>query len=294
MKFNYVVSQIGGIKLEKIALITDSTSDLDKETIQKYDIKVLPLRIIYKDREYIDRVNITPQEVYDSLKNETPSTSLPSIQDMEELFSTLEKEGYTHAIAIPISSGLSGTFNSFKLVSENHPNLITTVFDSKSLTLGAGAIVLECAELIRNKKPYKEIISTLPKIRDKISVFYVVDTLEYLIKGGRIGKVSGTIGSLLNIKPIISINTDGIYYTYKKVRGKKQAINKLIEITKETLNNSKAKIWVMHGGALEEGKKLYSHFKNIPNIVSLNFGDISPVAGVHTGPGLIGIIIEKI
>lgn len=279
--------------MDKIALVTDSTSDLDKKTIDKYNIKVLPLRIVYKDREYIDRVNITPKEVYDNLSVEVPHTSLPSMQDMENLFAKLEKEGYTHAIVVPISSGLSGTYNTLKLVSENHPELKITVFDSKSLTLGAGAIIIKCAELINAGKTYEEIVELLPKIRDSISVFYIVDTLKYLIEGGRIGRVSGTVGELLNIKPIISINSEGIYYTYTKVRGKKKALSLLFEISMEILKSTKGRVWVMHGGAEEEGLKFYELFRNIENITYLGFGDISPVAGVHTGPGLIGIVIMK-
>ncbi|NMM62723.1 DegV family protein [Clostridium sp. P21] len=279
--------------MTKIALVTDSTSDLDKEIVEKYNIKVLPLRIVYKDREYIDRVNITPNEVYDNLDKEIPHTSLPSIQDMEKLFGELESEGYTHAIIVPISSGLSGTYNALKLVSGNYPSIITTVFDSKSLTLGAGAILIKCGELLKAGKTYEEIVGALPKIRDSISVFYAVDTLKYLIIGGRIGKVYGTVGELLNIKPIISIDSQGIYYTYTKVRGNKKALNKLMDITKDILSSSKCRVWVMNGGAQDECKKVFEDFKLIPNITFLGMGDISPVAGVHTGPGLVGIVIMR-
>jgi DegV family protein with EDD domain len=279
--------------LEKIALVSDSTCDLSDEFIKAYDVKILNLKIIYKDKEYIDRVNITPQQVYDNLKIEVPHTSLPSLDDMHKLLYKLEEEGYTHVIAISISAGLSGTYNTLKLAASEHTNLNITVFDSKSLTLGCGAIVINCGKMIKSGKKYNEIVSALPLIRDNISVYYIVDTLEYLIKGGRIGKVSGTFGQLLNIKPIISINKEGVYYTYAKARGKKQAKNKLIEIIKEKLNIAKSKVWVMHGGAYEECKKFYASLKNIPNITYLGFGDISPVAGVHTGPGLIGVVIEK-
>ncbi|QGU94863.1 DegV family EDD domain-containing protein [Clostridium bovifaecis] len=279
--------------MDKIALITDSTSDLNEELISKYDIKMLNLKIIYKDREYVDRVDITPQQVYDNLKVEVPHTSLPSIQDMHNLFNRLQSEGYTHAIAICISSGLSGTYNTLKLAASEHTNLNITVFDSKSLTLGAGALVLGCGEMLKNGKTYDEIVQALPAMRDKVSVYYMVDTLEYLIKGGRIGKVSGALGQLLNLKPIISINADGVYYTHTKVRGKKQAKTKLMEIVQDTLSATKAKIWVMHGGSYDEGQKFYEDLKDNPNITHLGFGDISPVAGVHTGPGLIGVVIAK-
>ena len=231
--------------MSKIALITDSTSDVDKEMIEKYDLKVLPLRIIYKDREYIDRVTITPKEVYDNFAREIPSTSLPSIKDMEDLYLNLEEKGYTHAIAVVISSALSGTYNTLRLVSQNHPSIETCVFDSKSLTIGEAAIIDECGEMIRGEKDFEEIVKALPEIRNRITVYYAVDTLKYLTKGGRIGKVSGTIGEILNIKPIISINEEGVYYTYAKAKGKKKAISKLVDIAREALKNTPCKVWVM-------------------------------------------------
>ena len=279
--------------MSKIALITDSTSDVDKEMIEKYDLKVLPLRIIYKDREYIDRVTITPKEVYDNFAYEIPSTSLPSMQDMEDMYLKLEEEGYTHAIAVIISANLSGTYNTLRLVSENHPSIETCVFDSKSLTIGEAAIVEECGEMIKSGKSFDEIVEALPEIQSRVTVYYAVDTLKYLIKGGRIGKVSGTIGEILNIKPIISINSDGVYYTYAKAKGKKKAISKLVDIAREALELTPCKIWVMHGGAYEEVKPFSETIAALPNITRLSFGEISPVAGVHTGPGLLGIIIVK-
>jgi DegV family protein with EDD domain len=279
--------------MSKIALITDSTSDVDKEMIEKYNLKVLPLRIIYKDREYIDRVTITPKEVYDNFAQEIPSTSLPSMKDMEDLYLKLEEEGYTHAIAVVISAGLSGTYNTLRLVSENHPSIETCVFDSKSLTIGEAAIVEECGEMIKCGKTFQEIVEALPEIQDRITVYYVVDTLKYLIKGGRIGKVSGTIGEILNIKPIISINKEGVYYTYAKAKGKKKGTSKLVDIAREALDHAPCKIWVMHGGAYNEVKNFADAIAQLPNITRLCFGEISPVAGVHTGPGLLGLVILK-
>lgn len=279
--------------MNKIALITDSTSDLRKEEIDKYNIHVLPLRIIYKDKEYLDRVDITPDEVYNNLTIEVPTTSLPSMGDINEMFTKLEHEGFTHVIAVCISSGISGTYNSIKVASEEHPNIISYIYDSLSLTFGEGAIVLECAKMVSLGKSFNEIIKELPMIRNRIKVYYVVNTLVYLIKGGRIGKVSGTIGEFLHIKPIISVNEDGVYYTYLKVRGRKQSISKLLDIANDALMEGKAKIWVLQGGDLEEGKSLYESISKLPNITEINFGDISPVLGVHTGPGLLGIVIMK-
>lgn len=279
--------------MSKIALITDSTSDLNKEQIEKYNIKMLPLRVIYKDREYMDRVNITPSEVYDNLVNEIPTTSLPSLSEVNNLFSKLVDEGYTHAIAICISSGISGTYNMVNIASKDYPSITTHVFDSKSLTMGEGATVIECSKLIDSGKSFEEIIELLPSIQSRLKVYYVVETLTYLTKGGRIGKVAGTVGELLKLKPIISVDKDGTYYTYSKVRGRNKSIAKLVEIAHDALMKNRSKIWVMHGGALEDGKALHETISKLPNISEINFGDISPVLGVHTGPGLLGIVIMK-
>jgi DegV family protein with EDD domain len=277
--------------LIKIALVTDSACDLTREEIEQNNVHVLPLRIIYKDREYLDRVNITPDEVYDNLHKEVPTTSLPSIDEMDKLFVKLKEEGYTHIIGICISSGLSGTYNSLKLVSENHKDIESFIFDSLSLSLGTGAVVLGCADMIKQQMDFEAIIGKLPNLRSRIKLYYVLDTLQYLIRGGRIGKVSGTIGELLSIKPIISVNEEGVYYTHSKARGRKKSISKLLEIVQTSLNDCKSKVWVLHGGALEEGKELYGEVAKLNNLTGLEFSNISPAAGVHTGPGLLGIAI---
>ncbi|HEY5562195.1 MAG TPA: DegV family protein [Clostridiaceae bacterium] len=279
--------------MNKIAIVTDSSCDLNKEQVEENNIRVLPLRVIYKDNEYKDRVDITPQQVYDRLSSEIPTTSLPSLEDIEKLYKDIIAEGYTHIIAITISSGLSGTFNAIKVISENHPEITSYIYDSKVLSLGLGIIVLECAKLIQSGSSYEQIIDALPKLKESVSVNFVLETLEYLKKGGRIGLVSATIGELLKMKPIISVNAEGKYFTIAKVRGRKQSISKLIDIAMETLRKTRASIYILQGDAMEEAKPILDIFRKMPNLVSLSLSDISPSLVVHTGPGLIGIIVQK-
>ncbi|MBV1821698.1 DegV family protein, partial [Bacteroidales bacterium MSK.15.36] len=224
--------------MEKIALITDTTADLSEDIINKYNVNVLPFRIIYKDREYKDRIDITPKEVYENLYKEIPTSSLPSMEDIDNLFIKLKKEGYTHAIAVVLSSGLSGIYNAVKLVSQNHPEINTYVYDSKSISAGEAVFVEKCIDMINKNEKFSNIIKEMDKLRERCHLFFMVDTLEYLKRGGRIGKISGAIGELLNIKPIISIDkNDGKYYIVSKARGKKQSINKLIDEIKKILKN---------------------------------------------------------
>ncbi|MBE6064039.1 MAG: DegV family protein [Clostridium cochlearium] len=281
--------------MEKIALITDTTADLSEDIINKYNVNVLPFRIIYKDREYKDRIDITPKEVYENLYKEIPTSSLPSMEDIDNLFIKLKKEGYTHAIAVVLSSGLSGIYNAVKLVSENHPEINTYVYDSKSISAGEAVFVEKCIDMIDKNEKFSNIIKEMDKLRERCHLFFMVDTLEYLKRGGRIGKISGAIGELLNIKPIISIDkNDGKYYTVNKARGKKQSINKLIDEIKKILKNNRACIYMGHGNGLENCKNVYENIKELNNILKVQFiGEISPVSGVHSGPGLVGIVVVE-
>lgn len=280
--------------MSKIALITDTAADLRKEDIERYNINVLPFRIIYKDREYLDKIDITPEEVYHRFKQEIPTSSLPCMQDMENLFVSLENQGYTHVIAIPLSTGLSGILGGIRVVSQNHPKLTTLLFDSKSISMGEGAQVLYCAKLISEGKSFEEIADALPEYQKRIHLYFVVGTLEYLIKGGRIGRVSGTIGELLNIKPIIAIDENGVYYTYTKVRGRKQSINKLIDIGRGILDKYKCTAYVMDGGVKEECDRVFEAISSIQNVSEcISGGNISPVSCVHSGPGLIGLVLVE-
>ncbi|GAA0123057.1 MAG: DegV family protein [Clostridium argentinense] len=281
--------------MEKIALITDSTSDLNKDMIDKYNITVLPFRIIFKDREFKDGIEVTPQEIYKSFEKEIPTSSLPSMKDMEEAFERLEREGYTHAIAITLSSKLSGIYNALKLVSESYPSIKTHIFDSKLISYGEAVITLEAAKMIEKGKSFDEIVKKLPEIKERAHAFFVVGTLEYLKRGGRIGKVAGTIAELLNIKPIIHVDEEGAYATYDKVRGRKQSINRMISIGNEMLDKSKCDVYVVHGEAEEEAKRIIEEISKHPNVNTVNFGGyISPVSGVHSGPGFLGVLFYEV
>ena len=280
--------------MQKIALIVDSACDLSMETIKEKNIKLLPLRISYSYGEFKDKVEISADEIYNNLEKEVPKTSLPSTEDLENILISLENEGYTHVIAVTISSGLSGTFNSIRLALEDHPKLTSHIFDTKILAMPEGIVALEVANLINDGKSFEEIVAALPKIRNNITGYFTINTLEYLKKGGRIGKVAGTIGDMLNLKPIVTVDENGIYYTVCKARGRKQSMVKLTDILKDTLSQGPCKVWVLHGGVLEEAKRFLESIKNLDNILSLDISQISPALGVHGGPGLLGLAIQKV
>ena len=279
--------------MQKIAIFTDSACDLTDAELKEYGIRFLPLQIIYKDNSYRDRVEISADEVYGNLEKEVPKTSLPTGTDIDALFLELKKEGYTHAIGVMISGGLSGTANSVKLMAEEHPEIETYIYDTKNLSISEGIMALKAAKMVKDGLSFEEIKEALPEEKKSVDTYYCLATLEYLIKGGRIGKVSGTIGQILNIKPIIYVNEEGAYVTLDKARGTKQAYMKLVSILKENLEKTKCKVYVMHGGAKKEAQDMVERIKDLPGILSLEFRQISPALGVHTGRGLIGIAVER-
>lgn len=278
----------------KIAIVTDSTSDLDPEMIKEFGIEILPLHVVYKDREYLDRVNISPDQVYDNMEVEVPTTSLPSPAEISNLFNRLRDEKFTHVLSVHISSGLSGTYDTVCQVAQDYKDMVIEVLDSKALSMGLGFPVLEAAQKLRDNNNFQSIVNVAEAVSKQTKLYFVLSTLEYLKRGGRIGYVSGTIGELLNIKPIISVNAEGKYITSAKVRGRDQSLKKLYDILVESTQEGSYNVAIVHGGAEQEGRKLLENARQLPNIKQLLFNQISPVMGVHTGPGLVGIIISPV
>lgn len=280
--------------MNKIAIVTDSSCDIPKEMMEEHQIHMLPLKIIYKDQEYRDRVEISPEEIYERFSEEVPTSSLPSPEDAHNLLEKLASEGFTHVIGIFISSGLSGTYNMVRTVASDIENLTIELIDSKSLSMGLGFIALEAAKALEKGLSFDAIVSHVKEVVEVTDTYYVIKTLEYLKKGGRIGKVEGTIGDLLNIKPIISVGKDGTYYTYRKVRGRKKSINELYNIAIERIGNKRVNISIAHGDALKEAEALCEKLKNVKGVESVFVDQISPVLAVHTGPGLVGFNVSDI
>lgn len=277
--------------MQKIAVITDSCSDLSFDTLKKYQITMFPIRIIYKERDYLDKIEISSEEMYARLKNEIPSTSLPDLHYCEVKVNELKSEGFTDFIIIGVSSNLSGTLNALRVLAEHHPDTQFHFFDTLTLGYPQGVIAVEAAALVLAGASVETVLSKLEDIRKRTHGYIALDTLEYLKKGGRIGKVSATLGELIKLKPIISSDDEGILYTYCKVRGKKQSLSKVKEILLSYLEKGTCSVWVLQGDALAEATVLWEELKSHPNINRLSLEKVGPSMGVHTGPGVVGFAI---
>lgn len=282
--------------MEKIGIITDSACDLRPHQYDPALVRILPLKIAFSDGEYKDGVTISAEETYRRMDTEVPKTSLPEGSDMDAALNYFIDNGFTHIIGIFISSGLSGTFNAFQQFQEDFKDrLVIESIDTKTLSMGEGIMIRMAEQMIRDGASFDEIVRQVRAKREKIEVYFVLDTLEYLIKGGRIGKVSGTIGQLLNIRPVIHVNEVGIYHTVDKARGKKQALQKMLGILEsQHLKENGANVYVMHGGVPAEGEEVLAQVRKLAGIKESYSDQLTPSLSVHTGKGLIGLIIEEL
>ncbi|WP_423189493.1 DegV family protein [Alkalibacterium sp. f15] len=280
----------------KIAILTDSGSDVPQEIKEKYNVKVIPLKIIFDDGEYIDKVTITAEEVYQRMDKEIPKTSLPDGEMIKEMFDGIKAEGYEKVLAITISSGLSGTNNMVRVIAEQYEGLEIFVLDTKNIGIASGFTVAEAALQVDRGVDWETLKVNLTEGIEKAKVFFYVPTLEYLQKGGRIGLVQSVLGSMMNLKPIITCNEEGIYHTVAKVRGKTKSIKKTIDLVEDFAKGSnKYNLAIAYGGetAREEAEDIREEMKiKLPNFENFYYDQISPALGVHTGPGLIGIGVQ--
>ena len=276
--------------VSKIKIVTDSTSDIPKDLADKYGIEILPLTIHFDNDEYRDWVDITPDRFYDRMRSsqKLPTTSLVSPDAFKKAYEEFLKD-YDEIISIHLSSYSSGTYNAAILASDMLDKERITVIDSLNYTYGYGQFVVEAAKMAREGKQADEIIARVNYLKDNLETLFVVDTLEYLKKGGRLSATKATIGTLLNLKPILTVE-DGKIVAIDKSRGFKKALRRIIEIIKEEGNDLK-------GHSIKVGHAdNYDHLNIFKDILKESFGEcdieefeIGCVIGVYCGPGTVVI-----
>ncbi|MDD3335546.1 MAG: DegV family protein [Eubacteriales bacterium] len=280
----------------KIMIVTDSSCDLSDEQLAKYGIRMISLRVVCQNAEYRDRVDIQEDELYALLEKELPKTSLPLPEDVSSLYEQIIADGYTDVLHFSISSGLSGTYNMVRMITEDFSDRLNIrVVDSKTLSTGLGMMVLEAARALEKGAAPDEAVEAALTVRKNQLGMFVIRTLEYLRKGGRIGMVEGVVGSILQIKPIIFVNDDGIYQTLAKARGFKNAIDTMLQEAKRFLGADKVNLSVVNGRAPEDAAALMERVKSEVDVQEGAFiAQVSPVLAIHTGPGLLGIVANRV
>lgn len=274
--------------MKKIALVTDSTADLTQQLVKQWNIFVMPLKVVFGNQQYLDG-ELTSQEFYARLANaeELPKTSQPSPEEFASLYERVLAK-YDEVISVHISAGLSGTLNAAHVAMEKFKDKIHLV-DSRSISLGIGQMVLDAAKGIQEGLDAQAILTRIGKVRANMETIFTLDTLEYLYKGGRIGKVQGLLGSLLNIKPVIRVNDEGIYVPAGKTRSREKALAGIVEYLQLAAKGRAVReLAIAHGAAQDAGKRLQEMLEAAFSVKASLFTQVGPVIGVHTGPGTIG------
>ena len=282
---------------QKIALLTDSCADLSPELAKENHIFVVPLRILCADGEYLDGVNIRGSDIYARLRaGELPQTSLPAAEEIVKLLARIYEEGYDGVIAVMLYGGLSGTYNLLRLVAEEcRGKLEVRAFDSGSGSLGLGMTVLQLAEDIQNGMGWEELTERrAPQLIAGTHPFFSVDTLEYLQKGGRIGKVTATAGMLLQIKPLLTFAEDGQLTSVAKVRGRNQVVDKLVDLTVKACGGHKRYNLAVANGGAPEGMELVRRklAAALPDYDHIWEGEIDGTLSVYIGDGVLGAAVQ--
>lgn len=274
----------------KIGILTDSTAYIPENLLAEFDIQVIPLNVNWSGKSFLDNVDITPEEFYSKLKSEDelPTTSQPSAGAFKALFESLA-EKYEGVVAILISSDLSGTIASALAAKDMLGDFPVEVVDSRLTTMGLGFMVLKAAVTAKNGGSLSEVAESARSLIGKIRVMFVLDTLEYLHKGGRIGGAKRLLGSLLAMKPLLEI-ADGKIEPLDSVRTKKKALQTMLSIfEKDAAGKANIHMTVFHGVADRDAEMVMDSIKNSFQPKTLVPSKLSPVLGVHTGPGTVGL-----
>lgn len=276
-----------------IRIIADSTCYLPKEYIDKYNVSIVSLNVLLNGNSYRE-TDLSNDWFYNEMaKSPTiPTSSQPSIEELYSTVESLVKDGHD-VVGIFLSSDMSGTFSTSNLVKnmiiENYPNAKIVMIDSRSNCMQAGFAVLEAAKAANENKSLDEVVSIAKNVIKNSKFIFVPETLDYLKKGGRIGSAAALLGSLLQIKPILTVE-DGKTTVFTKVRTKKKAIDKIVNtVLEQNLKSPIKGIIVHHINCQSEGQELADRLKNSLGLENVKIQSIGPIIGLHVGPGSIGV-----
>ena len=276
---------------QRIAIITDSGTDTPADFAAAHDIRILPLRINYSDGStYENGVDITAQEVVERFAEEIPTTSLPSPMKIRDTLEQARRDGYVGAVVVTISSGLSATFETIGMVARQMEDFPVVMVDTKSIGIAAGFVVMEAARQIEAGMPLERLGSVLAAVSERVRVFFSVQKLDFLRKGGRISEAVYRVGSVLNIKPVLTCSPEGKYVIEKKARGWQRALDTQIALVAEQAARwQQVRLAVCTYDPALRDELVPRLRERIGNTVEILQTGLSADLLVHTGPTLVGM-----
>ncbi|MCA9950082.1 MAG: DegV family protein [Anaerolineales bacterium] len=275
---------------KKVALVIDSTANLPEEFVEKYNIYVIPLIVNWAGESLRDGVDITPTAFYERLTRakEMPSTSQPSAGEFVDVFSKAAETAES-ILCLTISSELSGTFASANAARDMLEDIPIDIVDTRSTVMAMGFMALKAAEAIENGADLAEAAQVARDLITKVRILFVVDTLEFLHRGGRIGGASRLFGSVLSIKPVLTLE-NGRIDTLEKIRTKRKAIQYMLDyVVADVAGKSEIHAVMLNAVAFDDADAAAAKLQQQLNIENIPHSELSPVIGTHVGPGAIGI-----
>lgn len=275
----------------KLAVITDSSAFLQAEALRKEDLFVLDIPVNIDGQEYVEGVNLTAQEFYEKMASasELPKTSQPSIAKLDEILSSLKDKGYTHALGLFLSSGISGFHQNIQYMKDEYEGLTIAFPDTRITSAPLGYMVESVFRWAEQGEEFTTILDQLENQIQKTSAFIMVDDLDHLVKGGRLSNGAAILGNLLSIKPILYFNDQGVIEVYEKVRTEKKATKRLVEIVKEATTNGNYQITVIHGNAPQKAADLRQLLIDGGVATDVSIATFGSVIGTHLGEGSIAL-----
>ncbi len=276
--------------MSKTAFVVDSTAYIPPDQVQQFDIKVIPQVLIWDDETMLDGVDIQPTAFYERLRDSKtmPTTSQATIGAFIEVFKPLVEAGRP-ILAILVSDKLSGTIQSAEQAKAEFPDAKIVIVDSEATAMALGFQVLAAARGARDGKSFEEVTEIARQAKRQTGVLLVVDTLEFLHRGGRIGGASRLLGTALSMKPVLELQ-DGVLDVVEKVRTRSKAQARLLDILEERIDGRpNLRLAVLHAAAEQQARDLLEIASNRLNPMETVLSEVSPVVGTHVGPGTLGL-----
>lgn len=275
----------------KLAVITDSSAFLQAETLRKEDLFVLDIPVNIDGQEYVEGVNLTAQEFYEKMASasELPKTSQPSIAKLDEILSSLKAKGYTHALGLFLSSGISGFYQNIQYMKDEYEGLTIAFPDTRITSAPLGYMAESVFKWAEQGDGFESILDKVTEQIENTSAFIMVDDLDHLVKGGRLSNGAAILGNLLSIKPILYFNDQGVIEVYEKVRTEKKATKRLVEIVKEATAIGNYQITVIHGNAPQKAADLRQLLIDGGVATDVSIATFGSVIGTHLGEGSIAL-----
>ncbi len=283
-------------QVQFVRVITDSVAQVPPDLAHELDIAVIPFIVTFQGKSYQDGIDLEPEELYRRMRAEKiiPKTAAPSPGDYAKLMKKCINKGATEILCIVLSGNLSGSINGVSqaasLIREDHPDITIEVLDSKRAAIAEGFMAIEAAKAARRGSSLAEVIRIAQEVRDRTGIVVSFDTLEYLALGGRIGKAAYLLGDLIDIKPIIALDQEGLVSPIGKVLGNQKALEAIIEHVKAATRGCKRlSLAVMDADATDRAEELKRMALQQLKPAEIFHSSITPVMGAHTGPGLVGL-----